>query len=194
MPKTIPGDIEPEDFIQIRNHLENCLKQIAATGSQVLWVSCRLNESGEKNPSPYFVGWVENKETRDERIRRNDPDPGLYRFGDDHYSEIYEECLNKPNSVIGIDEAAHQIIGNRDRMRWLAGAKSLSVKAGAKYRMSIAIKVDNQYVGTLNAGFSNDPANSVDSIMVEWAQNSSKSKLVQYLKQPQYDFGGPTGT
>lgn len=194
MPKTIPGGIEPEDFIQIRNHLENCLEQIATTGSQVLWVSCRLNESGEKNPSPYFVGWVENKETRDERIRRNDPDPGLYRFGDDYYSEIYEECINNPNNIIRIDEDARQIIGKRDSMKWLAGAKSLSVKAGARYRMSIAIKVDNQCVGTLNAGFSSGPADSVDSIMVEWAQNSSKSKLVQYLKHPQYDFGGPAGT
>ena len=95
-----------------------------------------------------------------------------------------------------IDEAAQKIIGQKDQMRWMSGAKSLSVKAEAKHRRSIAIQVDNRCVGTLNAGFSNDPGPGVDSTMKDWARDPSKSNLIKYLKNRTDDFqlGGPVSS
>lgn len=195
MAKKIPAGITPEDFMKTRDLLNGVLEALnkaAANGGGPLWVSCRLNETGRNDPSPFFVGWVEDKETRDQRVLRNDPDPGLYRFGDDYYSQIYEECVRKPGVIVAIDEVAQKIVGQKGQMHWISGAKSLSLKAEAKHRRSIAIQVDNRCVGTLNAGFSDDPGTSVNKTMESWAQDS-KSQLVQYLKK-EFELGGPPRT
>lgn len=190
MAQKIPGGIKLKDFDKISEYLRNIRGELNA-----VWVSCRLNETGEKDPSPFFVGWVEDDQAERARIGRNDPDPGLYRFGDDYYSEIYEECLKNPDRVIAIDEKAQKIVGKTDQMQWLAGAEFLSVKSGANHRRSIAIKINRRSVGTLNAGFINDPGNTVDKKMKDLAQppDPDQSALTKYLKD-NFDLGGPTGS
>jgi hypothetical protein len=56
-------------------------------------------------------------------------------------------------------------------------------------RLSVAIKVNNRYVGTLNTGLSVDPGNKLDSKIMQWAQ-STNSELVQYLRN-EFAAGGP---
>jgi len=56
-------------------------------------------------------------------------------------------------------------------------------------RQSIAIKVENRYVGTLNSGLSKDPGKALNEKLMEWSQ-SPTSELVQYLKN-EFVLGGP---
>ncbi|TAK01729.1 hypothetical protein EPO44_08875 [bacterium] len=193
MARMIPGEITLDEFREIRDCLVKVLTALksAAQGADPIWVSCRLNESDVKDPSPYFVGWVEDTKAKDERVRRNDPEPGLYRFGDDYYSQIYEECLKNPVTVIGINEVDQKIIGKTDRMLWLSGARSIAFKSGGRYRRSIAIKVGNRCVGTLNAGFRNDPGAGADGTLKDWAENRGKD-LITCLNGLDLNFGGPT--
>jgi hypothetical protein len=165
----IPAGITPEIFIEVRTQLLKVLKDLE--GMKGAWVTTRLNETGRKDPSPVFVGWVEHKDLITKRVQRNEPDPGLFRFGDDHYSKIYEECLANPGSVRRRD-------WNVDKPE-LTG-KTLDIKAGVMHRRSIAVKANGGYVGTLNAGFFADPGDKADGVMTRWAQNSG-SELVKYL-------------
>lgn len=166
----IPAGITPEMFLEVSNLLIKALKDLESVKGG--WVTTRLNETGRKDPSPMFVGWVEHKDLEAKRIQRNEPDPGLFRFGDDHYSKIYEECLQNPGSV-------RKRNWNVDKPE-LTG-KTLDIKAGIMHRRSIAVKVDGGYVGTLNAGFFEDPGDTADSTMNRWAQ-SPNSELVKYLQ------------
>lgn len=57
----------------------------------------RLNESDKPFPLPIFAGWVESDDVRDRRQDWNHGHPGLVRFGDDIYSEIYGEAFRYAN-------------------------------------------------------------------------------------------------
>ncbi|MGH7773242.1 MAG: hypothetical protein ACREQA_13530 [Candidatus Binatia bacterium] len=187
MPKKIPGEITAKDFDDIKELLKRVLadlKQVAGAA----WVSCRLNDSDTDGISPVFIGWVEDDRATIERFIRNDPDPGLSRFGDNYYSEIYERCIQNPHRVIGIDETEQKIEGDQRKMLWLSGARFLSVKAGAKHRRSIAIKVTNRCVGTLNAGFRDNPGAKVDNILRDWAERADKDLIAYLIK---FDLRGP---
>ena len=56
-------------------------------------------------------------------------------------------------------------------------------------RLSVAVKVNNRYVGTLNTGLSVDPGIKLDDKMMQWAQ-SANSELVQYVRN-EFAAGGP---
>jgi hypothetical protein len=56
-------------------------------------------------------------------------------------------------------------------------------------RRSVAIKVNDRYVGTLNTGLSVDPGKKLDSKLLTWAQ-SPTSELVQYVRN-EFVLGGP---
>jgi len=56
-------------------------------------------------------------------------------------------------------------------------------------RLSVAVKVNNRYVGTLNTGLSVDPGKKLDDKMMQWAQ-SANSELVQYVRN-EFAAGGP---
>lgn len=184
----IPGGITAETFLEIRNLLNRVLQDIdTTTRAEPKWVSTRLNETGRDDLSPYFVGWVEHKDLIDKRVRVNDPDPGLYRFGDDRYSQIYEDCLKNPGVVQKRD-------WTKDVDKWIQGAKTLSVKAGVMYRRSIGIKVDGRCVGTLNVGIGKvldaNTDREVEQALKKWAEDST-SGLVRYLRD-NFELGGPT--
>lgn len=165
----VPAGITPEIFLEVRNLLVKVLKDL--DGVKGAWVTTRLNETGRKDPSPVFVGWVEHQDLIGKRLQRNEPDPGLFRFGDDHYSKIYEECLENPSSVRKRD-------WHSDRPEHTG--KAFDVKWGVMHRRSIAVKANGGYVGTLNAGFFSDPGNKADKAMTQWAQDPG-SELVRYL-------------
>jgi hypothetical protein len=184
----IPGGVAPEHFMEIRNLLNRVVKDIdAVTGREPKWVSSRLNETGRDDPSPFFVGWVENDALKKERVNNNLPDPGLFRFADNIYTQLYAESL-KGSGIVR---------RNWTRQRGERLCKNLYVSNIGAYdldmethRLSIAIKADGHYVGTLNAGFSKDPGTSANKTIESWAQDS-KSALVQYLNK-EFELGGPS--
>ncbi len=186
----IPGGITPEHFIQIRNLLNEVLKDIeTATGREPKWVSSRLNETARDDVSPFFVGWVENEELRSKRVSKNLPDPGLFRFADNIHTRIYAECLDVkgPGGVKRRDWAKDgaEMFGKNLYVSHV-GLFDLHDET---HRRSIAIKMDKRYVGTLNAGLSKDLGVSIDRKLQYWAQDP-KSALVQYLSR-EFELAGP---
>jgi len=171
----VPAGITPEIFIEVRNVLLKVLKDLEPVKGA--WVTTRLNETGRKDPSPIFVGWVQHQDLIAKRIQRNEPDPGLFRFADDHYSKVYEECLQNPGAVTKRDWTVDppELTG-----------KTLDIKAGLRHRRCIAVKANGGYIGTLNAGFFSDPGAKADPKMTHWAQNSG-SELIKYL-QDRFQF------
>jgi hypothetical protein len=187
---SIPAGITPEQFVDIKNFLANVLEELgtAAPRARPMWASCRLNESRD-DVSPIFVGWVEHPLLRQQRIRRNEPDPGLFRFGDDHYSQIYEECVNEPGVVKKRDWKRD--LRDPVKGRWMFNANKSSVEAGVMYRRSIGIAVDSRSIGTLNVGFAGKPNGAdrkIATVMKKWA--SPDYEFVSYLRD-NFELAGP---
>ena len=63
----IPAGITPEMFLEVRTQLLKVLKDLE--GLKGAWVTTRLNETGRKDPSPIFVGWVEHKDLVAKRVQ-----------------------------------------------------------------------------------------------------------------------------
>lgn len=185
----IPGGMTPEHFMEIRRHLHEVLRDIeTVTGAEPKWVSCRLNETGRGDPSPFFVGWVENDALQRTRVGKNLPDPGLFRFGDNIHSQLYAECLQAKGALVRRDWSTQRAeVFCKNLYLPNVGVFDVDVE---KYRVSVAVKVNNRCVGTLNTGLSKNPGTSADGKMAYWAQDS-KSPLVQYLKK-EFELGGPT--
>jgi hypothetical protein len=186
----IPGGVTPEHFLEINHLLIRFLMNVkdVAKGAAPMWASCRLNESRD-DISPVFVGWVEDTALERRRIAKNQPHPGLFRFGDDHYSEIFEDCVKHPGVVRKRDW--HQDLADPVRGQWMDNAKKISVGMGVMYRRSIGIKVERWCAGTINIGFDKNPArvdSSVARVMKNWA--NPNSPLVRYLRD-NFDLGGP---
>ncbi|HWP60519.1 MAG TPA: hypothetical protein VNL14_21665 [Candidatus Acidoferrales bacterium] len=183
MPKAkIPGGITPEHFLRIRSILTSFLEEMtaAAPRSKPSWASCRLNESGDNQDdiSPVFVGWVEHPDLAAERVRKNEPDPGLFRFGDDHYSELFEDCIKNPGTVR--KRNWHRDLKDPVRGKWMATAKKQSIEAGIMFRRSIGLIADGRAVGTLNVGFARDPApedRKIAATLKRWAREDHEPLL-----------------
>src|SRR5919106_6326902 len=105
----VPSSITVEDFREITRILGNIRQDIEDELGKLCGGACpddqkpkelhiRLNESDKPYPLPFFAGWVESEDVRAMRLEWNHPDPGLHRFGDDVYSEIYGEALNYANN------------------------------------------------------------------------------------------------
>jgi len=186
----IPGGVTPEHFLEINNLLVQFLKDVkeVARNARPMWASCRLNESRD-DISPVFVGWVEDDSLRERRLKRNEPHPGLFRFGDDHYSEVFEDCVKQPGVVKKRDwkqDLDHPVKG-----QWMVNAKKISVGMGVMYRRSIGIKVEKCAAGTINVGFAGDPTKvdgAVGRVLKKWA--GPNSELVSYLRD-QFELRGP---
>jgi len=179
--ESIPFAHNSSHFVNIHNNLVEVLTQIKPTKdlkARVLWVSCRLNRSGEKEASPVFVGWVEDNEAISIRVRRQHKfAPVEIRFGDTHPSELYSECLAK-----GFGEMVR-----RDWGLQIASPGSQEIGKnfyGETHRRSVAVKVNGGSVGTLNAAFQGDPSaadKDIENILFYWAQDPNSS-LVDYIK------------
>jgi hypothetical protein len=177
----IPFGRHSSHFVHIENHLVEVLTDIKAIqdlSPKILWVSCRLNRTGQKD-SPVFVGWVEDAQAVRRRVRKGHHySPIDIRFGDSHPSDLYRECLNK---------AAGQVV----MREWVQhSASSGSQEIGRNFydethRRSIAVRISGRAVGTLNAGFRGDPTpeeKNLQYILLEWAQGLN-SDLLTYIEQ-----------
>ncbi|MGH7845575.1 MAG: hypothetical protein ACREQW_10455 [Candidatus Binatia bacterium] len=189
MARSIPGGIEVKNFVQIRKFLEQILKELKSAGAKR--VVTRLNNSNSAQPAPHFVGIVEDGDLRKLRLGRNEPDAGLFRFGDDNPSKVYNETVSNPEGEIG-----RRNWKGRDYAEKGGNAKALGHEIGCDYQRFIAIRVpvaggQHQHVGTITVGFMKDPSSPrVQTVMKKWAQNP-KSKFVKFLKD-NFALGGPT--
>ncbi len=163
----------------------NDIKSIPGLSAKPLWVSCRLNRTGEQD-SPVFVGWVEANDAANLRVSKGHHyAPIEVRFSDTHPSKLYSECLQAlPGTVVDRDWKTHK-------------ADSTSQRVGEKYynethRRSVPIKVGNRYVGTLNAAFLGNPSakqRQMKAKLIAWAQ-SHNSRLVKYIRD-NLAYSGP---
>jgi hypothetical protein len=189
----IPDDVTFEDhYVKIKNILQSVLRDIEdIVGRDPKWVSCRLNQSGVSGPKPFFLGWLENPELR--RIRKNHhkPEPGPFRFLADTEAETYSNCLNNPTKILEQQWPVAHIRPPdppilEELKLYLRGGYFQLPYGNETLRLSIAIKADNRYVGTLNTGLTNDPGDRLDRKMMDWAQGN-QSDLVRYVKD-EFDF------
>jgi len=176
----IPGSITVKNFVKIRGFLEQILKELATAGAKR--VVTRLNSSDSIKPAPYFVGIVEDGELVKRRTEWNEPDAGLFRFGDDNPSKVYNEAVCNPTGKM-----IRRNWKGKDYAEKSGNAKALGHEVGCDYQRFIAVQVPaedgkSQNVGTITVSFKNNPASpTVESIMKKWAQNPN-SQFVKYLR------------
>lgn len=188
----VPVDVSFEHFMAGRTILQHVLHDIELTiGYDPKWLTCRLNQSDTTEPKAFFLGWVENAALRAIRVAANRPDPGLFRFMDPVHGSTYENALKKPTEVLKqywrkptkpVPPLAPLRLYQKDGHYGITEGNEMS-------RLSVAIKVNNRFVGTLNTGLSGDPGSKLDNKMMQWAQ-SANSELVQYLRN-EFAAGGP---
>jgi hypothetical protein len=206
----IPGGITPEHFLAITNILKEILRDIenelgalrASRGEaykdeeKPKELHIRLNESDKPFPLPIFAGWVESEDVRAARQEWNHPDPGLHRFGDDVYSEIYGEAFryaddsDDRNHFRYRDWEAGEILEKR------AGEKATDPKAGNRFQTCLAIVIDGLVTGTLVVGFRRRPEEPLflrtQEVLKEWARepkSTQRTRLIDFLRN--FELGGP---
>src|SRR4030095_1115620 len=123
------------------------------------------------------------------RRDRNEPEPGLLRFGDTAPSTTYERCYcNQKNDAF---------VRNWNKSNHVRERRNeelcLSYKAGVNYLLVVQIIVKEadgaRCVGVLGAGFSKEPdqLQRVEDLLKKWAQQNSP--LVNFL-QENFELGG----
>jgi hypothetical protein len=208
--KRIPGSITLDHFVQITGFLNQILeeidKELAALGAQEddrpKELHIRLNESDKPFPLPIFVGWVESDDVRKTREKWNHPQPGLHRFGDDVYSEIYGEALNYANiekeRFRQRDWNNQKWPGEPEILDKRAGEKATDPKAGNKFQTCLAMVIDKLATGTLVVGFRRKPDGALldktHEVLEQWAREdkspSQRKSLIDFLKK-EFELGGP---
>ena len=210
--RPIPGGITPKDFLEITEKLTSILEDIdealikagAKKTQRPKEVHIRLNETDKTFPLPIFAGWVEAAEVRKTREEWNHPHPGLHRFGDDVYSEIYGEAFCFANHK---DRSQHFRYRDWDNskipelLEKRSGEKATDPKAGNRFQtcLAIVVRVRGQLccVGTLVVGFRSklpDPLlRKAQNVLREWARGpatkSRRKSLINFLKR--FELGGP---
>jgi hypothetical protein len=192
----IPVDISFEHFMAMRSILQHALQDFELTvGYEPKWLTCRLNQSGTtETTEAFFLGWVENTALRDIRIGLNRADPGLFRFLDPVHGDTYKRALDNPTQILKQEWKKMRGPGNgfkpQPPLKLFLDNGFYQLTSGCEIcRQSIAIKVDDRYVGTLNTGLSKDPGSDLDEKMKTWSQHAT-SELVQYLRN-EFNLGGP---
>jgi len=207
----IPGGITPEDFLaitklltEIREDIDNELKALRQSRGEKYEkdtdepkeLHIRLNESDKPFPLSFFAGWVESDDVRDRRQDWNQGHPGLVRFGDDVYSEIYGEAIRYANHSDPSmwfrwrDWGAGEILEKR------SGEKATDPKSGNTFQTCLAIVIDDHAIGTLVVGFRQRPEDHLlkrtQEIIGEWGRNpqsAQRDRLIEFLRR--YELGGP---
>jgi hypothetical protein len=203
----IPSGITPEDFLEITKILRLILQDIdselAALRGRAFKADerpkelhIRLNESGKPWALPIFAGWVESDDARARRREWNHPDPGLLRFGDDVYSEIYGEAFNYASSKVADDHFRYRDWAAGELLEKRAGEKATDPKAGNTFQTCLAIVVDKTVTGTLVIGFRRRPQEPLlkktQALLREWARepkSENRRALIDFLKK--FRLGGP---
>ncbi|MBI2090467.1 MAG: hypothetical protein HYT78_17285 [Deltaproteobacteria bacterium] len=188
--KKIPGEVTLAEFKAIEDRLADILH-----GEGAQEVHLRLNESGWKELAPVFVGWVESTDLRDERVRKNKPAPGLFRFGDTVFSSIYEAAYKAASRMAPVGPAQPQYEARAVEKDWVTALaekyeeeKSLVAKAGVRYQLAVGLIVGGYFVGTLNIG-----TNATKSAQFRGAVPLTTGpifQLVQWLDQ-NFELSGP---
>jgi hypothetical protein len=202
----IPGSITVEDFLAITNLLREILQDIdnelgalgANNDEKPKELHIRLNESDKPFPMPIFAGWVESEDVQQTRQDWNHPHPGLHRFGDDIYSEIYGEALNYADA----DPKEHFRYRDWARSELLekrAGEKATDPKAGNTFQTCLAMMIEGRATGTLVVGFRRRPNDQLlqraQQVLGEWAREDypksspRRNSLIDFLKK--FELGGP---
>jgi hypothetical protein len=203
--KRIPGSITVEHFVRITGFLKDILKDIekemgrlkAQNDDKPKELHIRLNESDKPFPLPIFLGWVESDDVRTTREKWNHAHPGLHRFGDDVYSEIYGEAINYAHNTDPEKHFRHRNWARSELLEKRAGEKATDPKAGNLFQTCLAIVIEERATGTLVVGFRRRPKEQLlqraQQILREWARDDAKSrqraKLIGFLKQ--FELGGP---
>lgn len=202
----IPGGITPEHFLQITGILRKILQDIdnelrkLRTDERPKELHIRLNESDKPFPLPVFAGWEEAGDVRQTRQDWNHPHPGLHRFGDDIYSEVYGEAFRYANEK---GEAQFQFRDweEGEILEKRSGEKATDPKAANCFQtcLAIVVKVRGQLraVGTLVVGFRHRPQKksltAAHNTMRQWAREpdtaNGRDSLITFLKK--FDLGGP---
>jgi hypothetical protein len=180
----IPFGRNSAHFFHIYNNLVEVLTQIRdkRLKPEVLWVSCRLNRTGQNNvPSPVFAGWVEANNAINVRLKQNKVfAPIDLRFNDSNTSKLYEDCLKAPaKKLVSRDWSdANQLPGPTSQQIGVNFYRET-------HRRSVPIKIDDGSVGSLNAAFLGGPSDDEDTkigdVLFRWAQQPG-SDLVTYIK------------
>jgi hypothetical protein len=188
----IPGGIEPKHLAEVREIMRAVLADLNKLNAKQ--VNLRLNKSEETDYQPYFIDWVGVEELI--RLRSEaELDPGLFRFGDNVSSAVYNEAVAAaPKALVGRDWGKDGI-GEKH-----AESKALAQKAKLKYQRFIGILVkdgkNNRCVGTLTAGFETKPndgdVGKIDEAMKKIASWPSfpESKLASWIRD-NLVLGGP---
>lgn len=205
--KRIPGAITVEDFVRITAFLEEILgdidKELEALGAQDAEkpkeLHIRLNESDKPFALPLFVGWVESEDVRQTREVWNHPHPGLHRFADDVYSEIYGEALNYANNPDNKEHFKYRNWEASELLEKRAGEKATDPKAGNLFQTCLAMVIDGLATGTLVVGFRRRPNDQLidktHEVLEQWAREDKpkspprRSALIDFLKK--FELGGP---
>ena len=207
----IPGGITPQDFLDINIILDDILRDID-TELGNLRVSrkenyldderpkelhIRLNESDKPWPFPVFVGWVESEDVRERRQDWNHGHPGLVRFGDDVYSEIYGEALRYANHPDRKEWFRWRDWGAGEILEKRSGEKATDPKSGNTFQTCFAMVIDDHAVGTLVVGFRQKPDDDLlkktQETFEEWGRSpklTRRNRLIEFLKN-KYELGGP---
>lgn len=201
----IPGGITPEDFLEITRILRDILQDIDNELGKLRGGACqdderpkelhiRLNESDKPFPMPIFAGWVESDDVREKRQDWNHGDPGILRFGDDVYSEIYGEAFRYANDPP--DRFRHRDWERGEILEKRSGEKATDPKAGNRFQTCLAMVIDDRVVGTLVVGFIKRPddplLDTTQNVLGEWARDPKspqRNRLINFLRK--YELGGP---
>ena len=208
----IPEGITPDDFKNAVAKLEAIRDAIGVGASQV---SMRLNES-RRGDAPnfeselgdedlffhfsYFVGSVQDQDTRAARIAKRIIDPGLFRCGDNVTSKEIREAV-KRTVAGGTGFTPPGLFAERD---WTTdakkadsetqkgmGSKGMGRESGIEFQRYIGIKVGGRCVGTLGVSFRVAPTTAQLDEIKNWARVSDSTyTLVTDLAA--FDTWGPT--
>jgi hypothetical protein len=206
----IPSAITPEDFLEITKILRVILKDIDDEIRALRGSACqedelpkelhiRLNESDKPFALSLFAGWVESEDVQQTRRDWNHPDPGLHRFADDVYSEIYGEAINYANHPDPRQNFRYRDWAASELLEKRAGEKATDPKAGNTFQTCLAMVIDGLATGTLVVGFRRKPDQALldktHEVLEQWAREDrpksppERNSLINFLRK--YEVGGP---